>query len=230
MNGIYISIGLQVIAVILYVAILTIYRHIYNKKIFFSLTAMEIFHNEVLKISNKFYRWVFWKNVILSYIVIISLPIIATGNMASILALTINSNIKYIWLILCLVSVVILNIVFTIIFSFPKFWSQQKSYKYINSSEYGEKNFFEDDILDKEEYDEFSKKLDEKFLLDFINQKDKIIKTYNLNEIQKICFKKGKFSANELNYLLFVNPKFILLNKENLDFKTLSYLRRLMIL
>ncbi|MDC8963565.1 hypothetical protein PR242_03370, partial [Metamycoplasma hyosynoviae] len=67
MTRIYISIGVLVLNIISNIVFVIFYRKkIYDKKIFFSLTAMDIFHKDVLKISNKFYRWTYKKNLILS--------------------------------------------------------------------------------------------------------------------------------------------------------------------
>ncbi|MDD1373999.1 hypothetical protein PT313_00085 [Metamycoplasma hyosynoviae] len=226
MTRIYISIGVLVLNIISNIVFVIFYRKkIYDKKIFFSLTAMDIFHKDVLKISNKFYRWTYKKNLILSLPIIMYLILSSFTISGIIMALNIDSKIKYIWLILMLIVGIISDVTLIIVINFPKFLAHKRSYRYLKSSEYGDKNFFEDSVSAEQEYNEFSKKLDEKFSLDFINEKGKVIKTFILSQIEKICFKKGHFLVNELNYLVFVDPKFILLNKEKLDFKTLSYLR-----
>ena len=63
-------------------------------------------------------------------------------------------------------------------------------------------------------------------IIEFKNSKPKVSEKINLDKIRKMCFRKNKFNAYKLNYLMFKNIDNVYINNKKLSsYEQLSLLR-----
>ncbi|ACF07026.1 Uncharacterised protein [Metamycoplasma arthritidis] len=224
MTKIYILIGILIAMVIFCIIQAIVLQHvIFKKTIFISLAAMKLIEEDELRINRKFYKWVFNQNA--AKYMTIAVPWVLFGLAFFITLLFIEDTNKSRFFPLGLLGLFFLPIMLLITTPFTKVSRHFSSYRIMKSVENGKVDFFKNDIENQEEYDDFVKKLANGFLLDYFDQKNKVVKSYNFEKIKSYCLRKQKFNSKKLNYLLFADPKFLGLNGEKITLKELSYLR-----
>ncbi|ACF07024.1 Uncharacterised protein [Metamycoplasma arthritidis] len=202
-----------------------ILRNVFFKKtLFVTLDAVKKLEEQKLKIDVKFYSWVYKKTLIIYLPIAISWFLCLTPTIIT-MVISLDLRNPLFWI------AVLLIIVFGFVTTFS-FFKLLKIDQHVNSVETvkrswknNKSSFFENEVDDQAKYEEFTSKLTSSLSLDFIDHKNAVIKNYNFEKIKLYCMTKQNFSANNLNYLLFIDPEFVLLNNQKLDFKLLSYLR-----
>ena len=204
--------------------ILIFKKFIFNRKMLFSLKAIEFLENNELSISSSFFKKIYfinaWKYLSLMFpICIFNYPF---GMTIIYLNLEINMLFKYIFFFI--------SMLFPTIISFPLYkWLKlnihYKMYKIKNIINRFNNSFFTE-INDDWKNNDFIKTLNNEIIIEFKNSKPKVSEKINLDKIRKMCFRKNKFNAYKLNHLMFKNIDNVYINNKKLSsYEQLSLLR-----
>lgn len=194
--------------------ILIFKKFIFNKKMLFSLKAIEFLENNELSISPSFFKKIYiinaWKYLSLMFpICIFNYPF---GLTIIYLNLEINMLFKYIFFFISMLFPTIISIP---LYKWLKLNTHYKMYKIKNIINRFNNSFFTE-INDDWKNNDFIKTLNNEIIIEFKNSKPKVSEKINLDKIKKMCFRKNKFNAYKLNYLMFKNIDYILIIKNYL--------------
>lgn len=204
--------------------ILIFKRFIFNKKMLFSLKAIEFLENNELSISPNFFKKIYiinaWKYLSLMFPICIfnysfGITIIYSN-------LEINMLFKYISFFISMLFPTIISIP---LYKWLKLNIHYKMYKIKNIINRFNNSFFTE-INDDWKNNDFIKTLNNEIIIEFKNSKPKVSEKINLDKIKKMCFRKSKFNAYKLNYLMFKNINNVYINNKKLSsYEQLSLLR-----
>ena len=204
--------------------ILIFKKFIFNKKMLFSLKAIEFLENNELSISPSFFKKIYiinaWKYLSLMFpICIFNYPF---GLTIIYLNLEINMLFKYIFFFISMLFPTIISIP---LYKWLKLNTHYKMYKIKNIINRFNNSFFTE-INDDWKNNDFIKTLNNEIIIEFKNSKPKVSEKINLDKIKKMFFKKNKFNAYKLNYLMFKNIDNVYINNKKLSsYEQLSLLR-----
>ena len=138
------------------------------------------------------------------------------------LNLEINILFKYISF---LISILFPTIISIPLYKLLKLNTHYKMYKIKNIINRFNNSFFAEINGDWKNND-FIKTINNEIIIEFKNSKPKISEKINLDKIKKMCFRKNKFNAYKLNYLMFKNIDNVYINNKKLSsYEQLSLLR-----
>ncbi|WP_373590200.1 hypothetical protein [Metamycoplasma equirhinis] len=202
------------------------YYKIFKQKMLSSLLAIKLIEKESLKIGKSFIKKVFYKNACYLLILFIPSTIISITLALLWIFLEINEMPYFLRRIIGLLNFIFCSpflILFLKNINLLKY--HDTSYRLSRLDSCNQIFFFENKIINEEKYKNFLIAIEKEIYLKFLDWNGKSVKSLNLEKIKNFCYKKKKFNAFSLDYLLFVDPKYLKINDLETDLENLSYLR-----
>ena len=204
--------------------ILIFKKFIFNKKMLFSLKAIEFLENNELSISRSFFEKIYIINAWKYFSLMFPICIFNCSFAITIIYLNLEINILFKY-ISFLISILFPTIISIPLYKLLKLNTHYKMYKIKNIINRFNNLFFTK-INDDWKNNDFIKTLNNEIIIEFKNSKPKVSEKINLDKIRKMCFRKNKFNAYKLNYLMFKNIDNVYINNKKLSsYGQLSLLR-----
>ena len=204
--------------------ILIFKKFIFNKKMLFSLKAIEFLENNELSISRSFFKKIYFINAWKYFSLMFPICIFNCSFAITIIYLNLEINILFKY-ISFLISILFPTIISIPLYKLLKLNIHYKMYTIKNIINRFNNSFFTE-INDDWKNNDFIKTLNNEIIIEFKNSKPKVSKKINLDKIRKMCFRKNKFNAYKLNYLMFKNIDNVYINNKKLSsYEQLSLLR-----
>lgn len=204
--------------------ILIFKKFIFNKKMLFSLKAIEFLENNELSISRSFFKKIYIINAWKYFSLMFPICIFNCSFAITIIYLNLEINILFKYISFS-ISILFPTIISIPLYKLLKLNTHYKMYKIKNIINRFNNSFFTK-INDDWKNNDFIKTLNNEIIIEFKNSKPKISEKINLDKIKKICFRKNKFNAYKLNYLMFKNIDNVYINNKKLSsYEQLSLLR-----
>lgn len=204
--------------------ILIFKKLIFNKKMLFSLKAIEFLENNELSISRSFFKKIYFINAWKYFSLMFPICIFNCSFAITIIYLNLEINILFKY-ISFLISMLFPTIISIPLYKWLKLNIHYKMYKIKNIINRFNNSFFTE-INDDWKNNDFIKTLNNEIIIEFKNSKPKVSEKMNLDKIKKMCFRKNKFNAYKLNYLMFKNIDNVYINNKKLSsYEQLSLLR-----
>lgn len=199
-------------------------KFIFNKKMLFSLKAIEFLENNELSISRSFFKKIYIINAWKYFSLMFPICIFNCSFAITIIYLNLEINILFKY-ISFLISILFPTIISIPLYKWLKLNIHYKMYKIKNIINRFNNSFFTE-INDDWKNNDFIKTLNNEIIIEFKNSKPKVSERINLDKIRKMCFRKNKFNAYKLNYLMFKNIDNVYINNKKLSsYEQLSLLR-----
>ena len=199
-------------------------KFIFNKKMLFSLKAIEFLENNELSISRSFFKKIYIINAWKYFSLMFPICIFNCSFAITIIYLNLEINILFKY-ISFLISILFPTIISIPLYKWLKLNIHYKMYKIKNIINRFNNSFFTE-INDDWKNNDFIKTLNNEIIIEFKNSKPKVSERINLDKIRKMCFRKNKFNAYNLNYLMFKNIDHVYINNKKLSsYEQLSLLR-----
>lgn len=204
--------------------ILIFKKFIFNKKMLFSLKAIEFLENNELSISRSFFQKIYFINAWKYFSLMFPICIFNCSFAITIIYLNLEINILFKY-ISFLISILFPTTISISLYKLLKLNTHYKMYKIKNIINRFNNSFFTEINYDWKNND-FIKTLNNEIIIEFKNSKPKVSEKINLDKIRKMCFRKNKFNAYKLNYLMFKNIDNVYINNKKLSsYEQLSLLR-----
>ena len=204
--------------------ILIFKKFIFNKKMLFSLKAIEFLENNELSISRSFFKKIYFINAWKYFSLMFPICIFNCSFAITIIYLNLEINILF-KDISFLISILFPTTISISLYKLLKLNTHYKMYKIKNIINRFNNSFFTE-INDDWKNNDFIKTLNNEIIIEFKNSKPKVSEKINLDKIRKMCFRKNKFNAYKLNYLMFKNIDNVYINNKKLSsYEQLSLLR-----
>ncbi len=204
--------------------ILIFKKFIFNKKMLFSLKAIEFLENNELSISRSFFKKIYFINAWKYFSLMFPICIFNCSFAITIIYLNLEINILFKY-ISFLISILFPTTISISLYKLLKLNTHYKMYKIKNIINRFNNSFFTE-INDDWKNNDFIKTLNNEIIIEFKNSKPKVSEKINLDKIRKMCFRKNKFNAYKLNYLMFKNIDNVYINNKKLSsYEQLSLLR-----